>query len=164
MIIIIHTKGWHQPPRGQQPNSHCKRPLLLCCLQIAAGVAQTVKCHSKLGHSIFPVTTFNWIRFPWITDSDSHIYCNADFKCGGGDAYIGSGDNLENTPFSSYPVTVKKLNGSEDVKLAGHEELDGQFPGERWHTMLTGPLVDFLQKLPGSLKTDIGVVTNLVMP
>lgn len=52
----------------------------------------------------------------------------------------------------SYPVAVEELDGSEDVELAGHEELDGQFPGERRHSMLTGPLVDFLQKLPGRLK------------
>lgn len=52
----------------------------------------------------------------------------------------------------SYPVAVEKLNSSQDVKLASHEELDGQFPGQWRHSMLTGPLVDFLQKLPGSLK------------
>lgn len=51
-----------------------------------------------------------------------------------------------------HPVTVEELDGSEDVELASHEELDGQFPGQRRHSMLTGPLVDFLQKLPGSLK------------
>ena len=51
-----------------------------------------------------------------------------------------------------YPVAVEQLDGSEDIKLSSHEELDSQFAGQRWHSMLTGPLVDFLQKLPGSLK------------
>lgn len=53
---------------------------------------------------------------------------------------------------SSYPVAVEELDGPEDVKLARHEKLDGQLPGQRRDPMLTGPLVDFLQKLPGSLK------------
>lgn len=43
-----------------------------------------------------------------------------------------------------YPVIVEELNGAEDVKLASHEKLDGQFPGQWRHSMLTGPLVDFL--------------------
>lgn len=53
---------------------------------------------------------------------------------------------------SPYPVAVEKFNGSKNVKLASHEELDSQFSGKRRHSMLTGPLVDFLQKLPGGLK------------
>lgn len=54
--------------------------------------------------------------------------------------------------FFFYPVAVEELDGSEDVKLACHQKLDGQLPGQRGHPVLTGPLVDFLQKLPGSLK------------
>lgn len=53
---------------------------------------------------------------------------------------------------SSYPVAVEELDGSEDVKLARHEKLDGQVPGQRRDPVLSGPLVDFLQKLPGGLK------------
>lgn len=63
-----------------------------------------------------------------------------------------------------YPVTVEQLDGSEDVKLASHEELDGQFPGQRRHSMLTGPLVDFLQKLPGSLKHTQMLSENSAVP
>lgn len=32
---------------------------------------------------------------------------------------------------SSYPVAVEELDGSEDVELARHQELDGQLPGQR---------------------------------
>ena len=32
---------------------------------------------------------------------------------------------------SPYPVTVEEVDGAEDIKLASHEELDGQFPGQR---------------------------------
>lgn len=39
--------------------------------------------------------------------------------------------NLNDSLVPSYPVAVEQLDGSEDVKLASHEELDGQFPGQR---------------------------------
>lgn len=53
---------------------------------------------------------------------------------------------------SAHPVTVEKFDGPENVKLARHEEFDSQFLGQWRHAMLNGPLVDFLQKLPGGLK------------
>lgn len=31
----------------------------------------------------------------------------------------------------SHPVAVEELDGTEDVKLACHQELDGQLPGQR---------------------------------
>ena len=51
----------------------------------------------------------------------------------------------------AYPVVVEQLYGPEDIKLAGHEKLDGQLPGQRRHSMLAGPLVDLFQELFGSL-------------
>lgn len=47
---------------------------------------------------------------------------------------------------------MEELDGSDHVKLAGHEELDGQLLGQRRHSMLTGPLGDLLQELPGGLQ------------
>lgn len=39
--------------------------------------------------------------------------------------------SLNDSLVSSYSVAVEELDGSEDVELASHEELDGQFPGQR---------------------------------
>lgn len=52
----------------------------------------------------------------------------------------------------TYPVGVEELNGSQDVELAGHEELDGHVPGERGHIVLACPLVDLFQELLGGLQ------------
>ena len=51
-----------------------------------------------------------------------------------------------------YPVIMEELNGSEDIKLACHEELYSQVPRQRGYSMLSGPLGNFLQKLLSSLK------------
>lgn len=52
----------------------------------------------------------------------------------------------------TYPVGVKELDGPQDVKLAGHKELDCHVPGERGHIVLACPLVDLLQELLGGLQ------------
>jgi len=52
----------------------------------------------------------------------------------------------------AYPVGVEELDGPQDVKLAGHEELDSHVPGERGHIVLARPLVDLLQELLGRLR------------
>lgn len=61
----------------------------------------------------------------------------------------------------AYPVGVEELDGPQDVKLAGHEELDGHVPGERGHIVLARPLVDLLQELLGCLRERQGTCSEM---
>lgn len=46
---------------------------------------------------------------------------------------------------------MKQFNGSEDIKLPGHEKFDSNVPGKRRHIVLSSPLVNLFQKLLGGL-------------
>lgn len=46
------------------------------------------------------------------------------YRCGA------AGEQSDDPALFSYPVAVEELDGSEDVKLACHQKLDGQLPGQ----------------------------------